>query len=69
MPNYVLIAEAAESSSYTPQHISLLLRQGRVKGKKVGGTWLVDLDDLKRYEQEMKELGTKRFDPTKGDKA
>lgn len=67
MPNYVLIAEAAEYSSYTTQHISLLLRQGRVQGKKVGGTWLVDLDDLKRYEQEMNELGTKRFDPTKGD--
>lgn len=56
MPDLVLIAEAVEHSSYTPQHISLLLRQGRVKGRKVGGTWLVDLDDLKRYEQEMNEL-------------
>ena len=68
MANYVLIAEAVEHSSYTTQHISLLLRQSRVKGKKMGGTWLVDLDDLIRYEQEMNQLGTKRFDPTKGDK-
>jgi hypothetical protein len=68
MPNLVLIAEAVEHSSYTARHISLLLRQGRIKGKKIGGTWLVDLDDLKRYEQEMNELGTKKFDPTKGDK-
>ena len=68
MPNLVLIAEAVKESGYTPQHISLLLRQGRIKGKKVGGTWLVDLDDLKRYEQEMNELGSKRFDPTKGEK-
>lgn len=66
MPNYVLIAEAVKHSSYTARHISLLLRQERILGKKIGGTWLVELDDLKRYEQEMNELGTKRFDPTKG---
>jgi len=68
MSNYVLIAEAAEESSYTTQHISLLLREGRVQGRKVGRIWLVNLDDLKRYEQEMNELGSKKFDPTKGDK-
>ncbi len=67
MPNLVLIAEAVGHSSYTRQHISLLLRQGIIKGKKIGGTWLVDLDDLKRYEQEMNELGMKKFDPTKGE--
>jgi len=68
MPNFVLIGEAVEYSSYTVQHISLLLREGRVRGRKVGRIWLVDLDDLTRYEQEMNELGTKKFDPTKGDK-
>ncbi len=68
MPNLVLIAQAVGESAYTPQHISLLLREGRVQGKKVGRIWLVDLDDLKRYEQEMNELGTKRHDPTRGDK-
>jgi hypothetical protein len=67
MPNYVLIAEAASQSSYTTQHISLLLRQGRVKGKKVGGTWLVELDDLQRYEREMNDLGNRKFDPSRGD--
>jgi hypothetical protein len=67
MPNLVLIAEAVEHSSYTARHISLLLRQGRIKGRKVGRIWLVDLGDLKRYEGAQNELGTKRFDPTKGD--
>jgi hypothetical protein len=65
MANLVLIAQAVEESSYTPEHISLLLRQGKVAGQKVGGVWLVDSDDLKRYEREMKELGMKKFDPTK----
>ena len=67
MPNLVLIAQAAQEVSYSVKHISLLLRQGKIKGQKIGGTWLVDLDDLKRYEQEMNALGTKRFDPTKRD--
>jgi len=69
MPNFVLIGEAIQHSSYTVQHISLLLREGRVRGRKVGRIWLVDLDDLKRYEQDMNQLGTKRFDPTKRDKS
>ncbi|KKL17295.1 hypothetical protein LCGC14_2486980 [marine sediment metagenome] len=67
MANLVLIAQAVEESSYTPRHISLLLRQELVQGQKVGRIWLVDLDDLKRYEQEMNKLGMKRYDPTRGD--
>jgi hypothetical protein len=66
MANLVLIAEAAENTAYTPQHISLLLRRKHVKGKKVGRIWLVDLDDLLRHKTEMDELGTKRHDPTRG---
>ena len=69
MPNYVLIAQAVEETGYTPRHIALLLRQGQVQGKKVGRIWLVDLDDLKRHQNEMDELGTKKFDPTKGSKS
>ena len=67
MPNFVLIAEAVEVTGYTPRHIALLLREGHVQGKKVGRIWLVDLDDLKRHQQEMNELGNKKFDPTRGD--
>ena len=66
MPNFVLIAQAVEETGYTPRHIALLHRQGHVQGKKVGKIWLVDLDDLKRHQREMENLGTKKFDPTKG---
>lgn len=65
MANYVLIAQAAQESEYTTAHIRLLLRQGLIQGQKVGGTWLVDLDELKRYEQEMNRLGRKKHDPTR----
>ena len=65
MAELVLVTEAAEHSQYSEPHIRLLVRSDKVKGKKQGGIWLVDLDDLKRYENEMKEIGTKKFDPTK----
>jgi len=67
MANLVLIARALQESEYTANHIRLLLRDGVVRGEKVGGVWLVDLDDLKRYEQEMRNLGTSKFDPTRGE--
>jgi hypothetical protein len=67
MANFVLVALAAQESDYTPDHIRLLMRKGLVKGQKVGGTWLVDQDDLKRYEAQMKSLGNQKFDPTRND--
>ena len=65
MAELVLVTEAAEHSQYSEPHIRLLVRTEKVKGKKQGGIWLVDLEDLKRYELEMQEVGTKKFDPTK----
>lgn len=65
MAELVLVTEAAENSGYSGPHIRLLVRTNKVKGKKQGGIWLVDLVDLKRYEEEMTQAGTKKFDPTK----
>jgi hypothetical protein len=67
MADLVTIAEAVEQTGYSKSHIRLLLRQNLIKGRKAGGVWLADLDDLKRYEKEMKELGDKKFDPTRGE--
>ncbi len=64
--NLILITQAAKQSSYSPQHIRLLIRKGQIKGEKQGGIWLVDLEDLQRYEQQMEALGPQKFDPTRG---
>lgn len=66
MANLVLVFEADRESVYSASHIYYLLRKGLVKGDKRGGTWFVDLDDLKRYEREMEQLGDQKFDPTRG---
>jgi hypothetical protein len=59
----VLIKEALEHSEYTADHIRKLLNQGIIQGKKVGWIWLVDLDSLREYEQEMKAQGTAKHRP------
>ena len=65
MANFVLISEAEQASSYTGHHIRYLIRHAFVAGRKQRGIWLVDLDDLRQYEQKMKAEGPKKFDPTK----
>ena len=63
MANYVLIAEAIKDVPYKREHISLLIREGKVPGHKIGGIWVVDLDELKEYYARMEELGSKRHNP------
>lgn len=67
MADLVLVSQAEQESSYTANHIRHLLRTCEIKGRKVGGTWLVDIEDLRRYEREMEELGQSKFDPTRGE--
>ena len=65
MPNMVLVRQAEAETSYTADHIRHLLNESTVRGEKYGRIWLVDLDDLKRYEAEMLALGDKRYGPPK----
>ena len=64
MANLVIVSKAAKESHYSARHIRYLHQKGFVKGQNIG-IWLVDLDDLKRYEAEMDAAGPQKFDPTK----
>jgi len=66
MANLVLLTQAAHESIYTVEHLRYLVRKQKVKGEKHGGIWLIDLDDLERYEQAMEALGSKKFTPKTG---
>lgn len=65
MATYRLVSKAAESSIYSADHIRHLLSNGLIQGKKQGRFWLVDIEDLKRYEEATQAQGTKKHDPTK----
>jgi len=63
MSNSVLVAQAAQSSLYSSSHIRYLIRESLVAGEKIGGIWLVDRDDLRRYERQIKRQGTRKHTP------
>lgn len=48
--------EAAEILDYHPEYVRHLLRNGRLKGRKLGIFWLVDPDSA----EELRELITKQ---------
>lgn len=65
MTQLVLIDQAVKESEYNVDHIRYLARKGFIKAEKHGGIWLVDKEGLAEYERQMKQEGTKKFDPTK----
>lgn len=64
MANLILVSQAAKESEYTATHIRYLLLHNLVKGQNIG-IWLVDLDDLKRYEAEMSANVAENLQDTK----
>jgi hypothetical protein len=66
MANLVSIGEAQKHSSYSYAHLLYLAKEGKVSGRKSGNVWLIDLDSLVAYEQRMKDLGTQKHDPRRG---
>jgi hypothetical protein len=64
MATMVTVAEATKESTYTHEHITWLVREGKIKGRKAGRVWLLELESLKEYETKMTELGNLKHNPT-----
>jgi hypothetical protein len=67
MAELITVTEAAPQSSYSHVHIVHLVRTQKIRGRKSGTVWLVDLDSLKEYEKKMEELGPAKHNPIKGE--
>jgi hypothetical protein len=65
MSTWISVGEAVAQSIYSHEHIYHLARTGKIKSRKSGSIWLVELESLKEYEFRMKELGPQKFDPTR----
>jgi hypothetical protein len=63
MPKEITIREAVSQSTLSYQQISNLARKGRIKSRKSGSVWIIDIESLEEYEQEMAELGNKKHSP------
>jgi len=60
LPDYLTTDEAADISGYHVNYIRKLVRAGKVKADKKG-VWLIYRADLMRYLEEMKALGSEKF--------
>lgn len=47
--DFVGVREAAKLLGYTYQHTRLLLRQGKLRGNKIGRDWVVLREDVAEY--------------------
>ncbi|MBM3130606.1 MAG: helix-turn-helix domain-containing protein [Chloroflexi bacterium] len=57
---WISISEASKQSGYNRAHLRELIRQGRIKGRKVVTVWLVSRSSLTAYLREQSERGEKR---------
>ena len=48
MDRPLTVPEAAEILNYNPGHLGRLLREGRVRGERVGGRWMISHQEVER---------------------
>lgn len=48
-PNYQNLTELAKSSPYSPAYLNLLIRQGKIPGKKIKGKWVTTKEAIQNY--------------------
>jgi hypothetical protein len=51
--NLITTKNAAELSGYTSDYLARLARSGKIVGKKIGHSWLVDTESLARFSEEQ----------------
>jgi excisionase family DNA binding protein len=57
---WITVQEAAKISGYNEEHITRLIREGKINAKKFSIVWQVNRDSLKAYITKTEKLGNKR---------
>lgn len=66
LKEFVTTEEAACILQFHVEHVRRLLREGDLKGEKIGVAWLVLKNSVKEYQEQNKNLS--KFDPRRGRK-
>ena len=61
MTDWLTCEEASERSGYSAQYVRRLCRAGRIDCVLKGRMYLINPKDLDRYVEEMKSLGSDKF--------
>ena len=57
---WITTKEAAELSGYHPDHLRVLIREGKIRARKFGIVWQVDRASLLAYVKAAEKMGAKR---------
>lgn len=57
---YITTAEGAQLTGYTDAYIRELIKDGKVKAKKYGRSWMVSRSSLLTHKRQADNLGAKR---------
>ena len=57
---WITVSDAVKISGYHEEHITRLIRQGKIKAKKFSIVWQVSRDSLEKYIATTEKLGNKR---------
>jgi hypothetical protein len=57
---WITVREAISQSGYNPVHLRVLIRDSKIKGRKVATVWLVNRKSLDAYLREQSKRGEKR---------
>ena len=57
---WLTVSEAAKESGYNPEYIRELIRQGKIKARKISIVWLVDRKSFLEYLNKVQAMGEKR---------
>ncbi len=58
--DWITVADAAQISSYHPERVRELVREGKVLARKFGPIWQVSRASMLRYVQDMEQRGGRR---------
>ncbi|MFX0135420.1 MAG: Fic family protein [Candidatus Hodarchaeota archaeon] len=47
--NYKSLSELAKNTQYSPAYLNLLIRQGKIPGKKIGKKWFTTMEAIQNY--------------------
>jgi excisionase family DNA binding protein len=57
---WITVTEASKLSGYNREHITRLIREGKIEAKKFSIVWQVSRDSLEAYIDKTEKLGNKR---------
>jgi hypothetical protein len=69
MATLITVAEAAQMSTFSHEHLAYLARKKKIAARKAGGVWLIELESLQEYERKMEELGPQKHHPSRTESA